>query len=132
LFWMYLFWSQFLVIWYGNLSGELGFMMARIGTSRMLGWLILTLCWAAPAAAFVPHWGKRAGVLRVIGVLTLIGCWLERWLLVAPDLPPASLVPAVVITLAFAAVFVLSIKPRRAQVELAAADTARHVNRPPT
>jgi hypothetical protein len=110
LFWMYLFWSQFLVIWYGNLTGEVGYMMARLGTSRALGWTILVMCWAAPVMVFVPQWGKRAIALRVVGALVLIGCWLERWLLVAPDLPPASAVQTFAITALFVVLFVVSMK----------------------
>jgi len=110
LFWMYLFWSQFLVIWYGNLSGEVTFMMARIGTARPLGWVILAACWAAPAVAFVPQWGKRIGVLRAVGVVMLIGCWLERWLLIAPGLPGSSAVAAILVTGLFAALFAASMR----------------------
>ncbi len=32
IFWMYLFWSQYLIIWYGNLPEETGFLYARLGT----------------------------------------------------------------------------------------------------
>jgi len=108
LFWMYLFWSQFLVIWYGNLSGELRFMMARIGTARPLGWVILAACWAAPAVAFVPQWGKRASVLRAVGVVMLVGCWLERWLLIASGLPESSAAAAIVVTALFGGLFAAS------------------------
>jgi len=110
LFWMYLFWSQFLVIWYGNLTAEVGFMMARIGTSRALGWTILVMCWAAPVAIFVPQWGKGVRALRVVGVVVLVGCWLERWLLVSPDLPPASAMQAFAITALFAVLFAVSMR----------------------
>jgi hypothetical protein len=129
LFWMYLFWSQFLVIWYGNLTAEVGFVMARVGTSRPVGWMILVMCWAAPVVMFVPQWGKRVGALRVVGVLVLIGCWLERWLLVAPDLPPASFVQALAVTALFAALFAASValpsRPRATAVSRSSRE--RHV-----
>ncbi len=32
IFWMYLFWSQYLVIWYGNLPEETSFFQARLGS----------------------------------------------------------------------------------------------------
>ena len=31
IFWMYLFWSQYLVIWYANIPEETGFVGARLG-----------------------------------------------------------------------------------------------------
>jgi hypothetical protein len=114
LFWTYLFWSQFLVIWYGNVTAEVGFMMARIGTSRPLGWIVLTLCSAVPAILLVPQWGKRAAVLRVVAIAILVGLWLERWLLVTPALP-ASAAAGLVVTALFAGLFMLSLRrsPKR-------------------
>ncbi len=32
IFWMYLFWSQYFVIWYGNIPEETGFLVDRLGT----------------------------------------------------------------------------------------------------
>jgi hypothetical protein len=105
LFWAYLFWSQFLVIWYGNVTDELRFMTARIATARPLGWIVLAMCCAIPAIVLVPPAGKRAGVVRVVAVIVLVGLWLERWLLIAPGVPPASAFSVIGITVAFAALF---------------------------
>jgi hypothetical protein len=105
LFWMYLFWSQFLVIWYGNLTSEVGFMTARIGTSRPLGWVILVMCCAMPALLLVPQWGKRAATLRIVAPIVLAGLWLEHWLLVAADLPRSSVPAVALVTALFAAAF---------------------------
>jgi hypothetical protein len=111
LFWMYLFWSQFLVIWYGNVTQEVGFLMARIGTSRPLGWVVLAMCGGVPAIALVPQWGKRIPVLRVVTIVILVGLWLERWLLVAPDLG-GSAAATVVTTVVFGALFLFAVRRR--------------------
>jgi hypothetical protein len=111
LFWTYLFWSQFLVIWYGNLTAELAYMTARIGVSRVAGWMVLAMCGAAPALVFVPQWGKQITAVRVMAIVILAGLWLERWILVAPDLPQARGVVSVAMTAAYFAVFMLSIRP---------------------
>jgi hypothetical protein len=111
LFWMYLFWSQFLVIWYGNLTAEVGFMTARIGTWRPLGWIVLGMCCAIPAIVCVPQWGKRMAVVRPVTLVILAGLWLERWLLVASDLPAASALETSGVTLAIGALFLLSVVP---------------------
>jgi hypothetical protein len=113
LFWLYLFWSQFLVIWYGNLTAEVGFMMARLDRFRPIAWIVLALCSAIPAVIFVPRWGKRAAALRLVAPLILIGMWLERWMLVAPDVPShSSVLAAILVTAAFAAAFFLSVRRR--------------------
>ena len=126
LFWMYLFWSQFLVIWYGNLTAEVAYMTARIGVSRVAGWMVLAMCGAAPAIVFVPQWGKQIAVIRVMAVVILAGLWLERWILVAPDLPKARVVVSVAMTAAYFAVFVLSIgRPSTAERRDASPDVMR-------
>ena len=110
LFWTYLFWSQFLVIWYGNLSSEVDFIMARIGASRAIGWIILATGCALPPVVFVPQWGKRILAMRLVTPLIVVGLWLERWLLVSPDLPKASALGTVAITAVCAAAFFLSVR----------------------
>jgi hypothetical protein len=122
LFWTYLFWSQFLVIWYGNLTAELAYMTARIGVSRVAGWMVLAMCGAAPALVFVPQWGKQIAAVRVMAIVILAGLWLERLILVAPDLPKARGVVSVAMTAAYFAVFMLSIRPT---------STAERVDAPP-
>jgi hypothetical protein len=111
LFWMYLFWSQFLVIWYGNVTAEVGFMMARINVARPGGWIVLAMCCAVPSVVLVPQRGKQILPLRIVTPLILIGLWLERWLLVAPSLPKSSLLETFAITVVFAVVFAGCIYP---------------------
>ena len=50
IFWMYLFFSQYLVIWYGNLPEETQFFQARLGTPVPPGHLALGLerTWTSP------------------------------------------------------------------------------------
>ena len=112
LFWLYLFWSQFLVIWYGNLTAEVGYVMKRLDALRAVAWIVLVFCCAVPAVVFVPRWGKRAAAIKIVAPLILLGMWLERWLLVAPDAPSRSLAAEVVITAAFAAIFFFSVRPQ--------------------
>jgi len=111
LFWLYLFWSQFLVLWYGNVTAEVGYMMARLNPLRGLAWTVLAICCAVPSIVLVPRAGKRLAVIRIVATLVLIGMWLERWILVAPDMPARSPAAAVLITASFAAAFVLSVRP---------------------
>jgi hypothetical protein len=116
LFWTYLFWSQFLVIWYGNLTSEVGYLMARIDVSRPAGWIVLAMCSAVPSIVFIPQWGKRLITVRVVTPLILIGLWLERWLLIAPDLPNSTSIATIAVTAAFAAGFLLSVGAHRVGV----------------
>jgi hypothetical protein len=106
LLWVYLFWSQFLVVWYGNVTTEVAFVMSRIGVSRPTGWIVLAVSCAIPATVLIPQRGKQVAALRLVTPLILSGLMIERWLLVAPPLPPTTAAEAIGITVAFGLAFV--------------------------
>jgi Ni/Fe-hydrogenase subunit HybB-like protein len=93
--WGYLFWSQYLPIWYGNLPAEISFVIRRTtGGWRGEAAMVVLLCFAIP---FVLLLGSRAKAsARALGtaaVAQLLGIWLERHLLVVPSLSPAGAAP---------------------------------------
>ncbi|MDT8367987.1 MAG: hypothetical protein RQ745_02180 [Longimicrobiales bacterium] len=87
-FWTYLFWSQYIVIWYGKLPWEQIYMVKRAGH----GWgsfslLVIVTCFVIPFAGligrapkFSPKW------LGLMMVTILFGLWSERYWLIAPTL----------------------------------------------
>jgi hypothetical protein len=111
IFWMYLFFAQYLVIWYGNLPEETQFLQARLGTEflqstwyftgwwdRVLGepWVPVTL-FAWICIWVVPFWfllGRRpkktAWFLALVATVSAFGFWLERNVLVWPSLAPGD------------------------------------------
>jgi hypothetical protein len=134
-FWTYLMWAQFLVIWYGNLPEETGFVFARlwghwlpIGKAVFLGMFVIPffgLLGVAPK--------KTRITLGFFATISLVSLWLERYLLVMPSITPlpgpvfgldAELGP----TLLFAGLFLLSyalfartfpmLSPRLAEITL--------------
>ena len=83
------FFSQFLVIWYGNLPEETRFVITRINSApwKHLAWTVLILGFAFPFVVLLSRKAKmRRGVMLVVSGIILIGMWLERFLLVAPSL----------------------------------------------
>jgi len=85
----YFIWSQFLVIWYGNLPDEVGFFILRMKNDAWawLTWATLILIFAIPFLALLAQGAKQSRVvLSVVGILVLLGMWLERYLLIAPSL----------------------------------------------
>ncbi len=97
IFWAYLFFSQFLVIWYGNLPEETSFLFLRMvrpeWRSISIAMLVLTFV--------LPFWGligvqpkKTPAILATFAIISLLGVWTDRYVLVvpsivqqAPDLP---------------------------------------------
>lgn len=85
----YFVWSQYLVIWYGNLPEEVGFFTLRIKDERWawLTWTALVLIFPVPFLLLLGQRAKQSSpILITVGAIVLVGMWLERYLLVAPSL----------------------------------------------
>jgi Ni/Fe-hydrogenase subunit HybB-like protein len=117
IFWVYLFWSQYLTIWYGNLPQETVFALRR----AQGGWgavllTVIGLVFAVPFVMLLNPRGRRSSrVLASVLVLQLIGLWLNCHLLVVPSLaadgtPPLEL-RDVFIALGMLGAFALSSAP---------------------
>ena len=91
-FWTYLFFSQYLVIWYGKLPWEQEWIVHRSGAEwGPLSALVVVLCFVVPFAALLGRKPKTVPAwLAGVASLALLGLWLERFLLVAPSLHEAG------------------------------------------
>jgi len=110
-FWTYLMWSQFLVIWYGNLPEETGFVFARLwGPWMPVGRAVFV------GMFLVPFWGllfvaakKTPITLAIFVASSFVSLWLERYLLVVPSVTkesgPVFGLPELGPTLAFLGLF---------------------------
>jgi hypothetical protein len=89
-FWAYLFWSQYLVIWYGKLPWEQAWITLRSAEPwGRLSLAVIVLCFFVPFAGLIGRAPKvKPGVLRFFGALILVGLWLERYMLIHPALRP--------------------------------------------
>jgi hypothetical protein len=116
--WMYFFWSQYLVIWYGNVPVETRYVIARFFADpyRMLVWTSFIIGWIIPFSYLLVRLTGRPPqshrVLVGISTLSLLAIFLERIVLVFPSLGPTigfgSAVVTLLITAGFAALFILS------------------------
>ena len=113
-FWAYLMWSQFLVIWYGNLAEETYFIFYRLyGVWRPVGIAVFLLVFLVPFIGLLGVKPKLFAPTMVgFALVSLAGIWLERYLEVIPAINhgagPAIGVPEIGTTLFFAGVFFLS------------------------
>ncbi len=113
-FWGYLFWSQFLTIWYGNLPDEVEFFLRR----NLNGWQIETLAvvfcvFLFPLLLLLMGRAKESPtILSLAAGLQLAGLWMEKHLLVVPSLSPHGASPfdwhGELIALGILAAFVLA------------------------
>lgn len=83
------FWSQFLVIWYGNLPEEVEFVIHRVYEAPWapLSWSVLLTCYLG---IFVVLLSRRIKVhpwgLFAVSAVIVGGMWLERYMLVIPSI----------------------------------------------
>ena len=133
-FWTYLMWAQFLVIWYGNLPEETGFVFARLwGHWLPIGKAVLIGMFIVPFFGLLGVAPKKVrATMGFFAVVSLTALWLERYLLVMPSvsaLPgPAFSLPEAGPTLLFLGLYLLSyalfartfpmISPRLAEITL--------------
>jgi hypothetical protein len=87
-FWAYLFFSQYLVIWYGKLPWEQEWIIHRAEAPWSgLTVLALLLCFVVPFAGLIGRKAKMTpSVLRFFSTVILVGLWLERYLMVVPSI----------------------------------------------
>jgi hypothetical protein len=113
-FWGYLMWSQFLVIWYGNLPEETYFVWYRLwGAWRPVGATVFILVFVIPFLGLLGAKPKKfPPTLMGFAVVSLLGLWLERYLEVVPSVSagagPAIGVPEIGVTLLFGGLFLLA------------------------
>ncbi|MCZ6639368.1 MAG: hypothetical protein O6830_05330 [Candidatus Dadabacteria bacterium] len=112
LFWVYLFFSQLLPIWYANMPEETVFVIKRVQEEpfQQLAWAVLTFCFIFPFLALMPRTNKivKPIVVFIAGV-SLIGFWLDKFVLVVPSLSNTINIgiTQILITLGFLGAFVM-------------------------
>jgi len=110
-FWAYIWVSQYLLIWYGNLPDEIPYYARRTGAG-WLGWFLLNpaINWAIPFLTLLARAPKRSPrILGAVCVLILGGHYLDLYLLIAPDTVsrPAIGLLEVLVPVGYASLFAL-------------------------
>jgi len=88
-FWAYLFFSQFLVIWYGNMPEETSFLFLRMARPEWRGISTAMLV----LVFLIPFWGligvtpkKTPALLGTFAVISLVGLWTDRYVFTMPSM----------------------------------------------
>lgn len=89
-FWVYLFWSQYIVIWYGNLPHEQIFLIHRLEEPYLaLSLLVLFTLFVIPFFGLIGVKPKKTPwIMGTVAALSLLGLWVERYILIYPTLYP--------------------------------------------
>jgi hypothetical protein len=87
-FWAYIWFSQYMLIWYANNPEETGYYIRRQhGAWFSLFMLNFFLNWAVPFFVLLSRRAKRnAAVMVKVALLLLVGRWLDLYLMIMPPL----------------------------------------------
>ncbi len=87
-FWTYLFFSQYIVIWYGKLPWEQAWIITRSAPPwGKYSLMVIFLCFIIPFAGLIGRKPKmNPRILGTFAAVVLTGLWFERYGLIAPSL----------------------------------------------
>ncbi len=83
------FYTQYLIIWYGNLPDETRFVIQRVREQpwNTIAWTVLFVCFAVPFVVLLNRKVKMKAVpMFILSSLIILGMWLNGFLLVAPSI----------------------------------------------
>lgn len=81
--WSYLWFSQFMLIWYANIPEEVTYYVTRIQDFKLLYFGMFFINFAFPMLLLMSRDAKRhAGILTAVGVIIFAGHWVDAYLMV--------------------------------------------------
>ena len=81
--WSYLWFSQFMLIWYANIPEETTYYLTRIKDFNFLYFGMFLINFAFPMILLMSRDAKRhAGILTFVGVIIMFGHWVDVYLMV--------------------------------------------------
>lgn len=83
--WTYLFFSQFMLIWYSNIPEETTYFLARIEEYPLIFWGMLIVNFVLPMLFLMDRDNKRnMKFITVFGVIIFMGHWVDAYMLITP------------------------------------------------
>lgn len=83
IFWTYLWFSQYMLIWYANIGEETAYFRARMDNYPIVFWAVLIINFIVPFFALMTARAKRQNAtLAFIAIVVLIGHWLDYYQMV--------------------------------------------------
>jgi len=88
LLWLYMFWSQFFVSWFGNLPQEYGVLSLQMyGHYAPYFWAMIICTFVIPIASLIFVKIKQTWwTMTLLAIVINIGIWLNRYLIVIPSI----------------------------------------------
>jgi len=122
--WAYLWFSQYMLIWYANIPEETTYYLMRVEHYKLLYFGMFIINFAFPMLILMSRDAKRhAGILTFVGLVILAGHWLDVWIMVmGGSMGPTASIGAMEIGMAvlFLGLFVRVVLVKLSQTPLVA------------
>ncbi len=83
--WTYMWFSQFMLIWYSNIPEEVTYYMARWDNYNFLFWATSAINFIFPFLMLMSRDGKRNfNFIMIVGAIVLVGHWFNVYLMIIP------------------------------------------------
>ena len=108
-FWMYIWFSQAMLVWYSNIPEEAAFYSVRaFGNWGVLFWAVVAIEWVLPFLVLLSEKTKRnRTILSRVAVAVLIGHWLDLYVCIVAAKQPQPALTGWELALAFGAFAVI-------------------------
>ena len=85
IFWTYLWFAQFMLIWYANIPEEVTYYIARFDEYKVPFFIALVLNFAVPILMLISRDAKRiSGLVITVGSVILLGHYLDFFVMIMP------------------------------------------------
>lgn len=85
IFWTYLWFSQYMLIWYSNIPEEVTYYMQRFDEYKTATITALALNFLVPFLLILPRESKRnLGLVALASIIVLIGHWIDHFVMIMP------------------------------------------------
>jgi len=82
--WSYLWFCQFMLIWYANIGEEVTYYQMRIDNYKVMYFTMFVINFAFPMLLLMSRDAKRhAGILTIVGFIILAGHWVDVYIMVS-------------------------------------------------
>ena len=81
--WSYLWFSQYMLIWYSNIGEEVAYYMMRIENYKVMYFGMFVVNFIFPMLLFMSREAKRhSGILTIVGLIILVFHWVDVYIMV--------------------------------------------------
>lgn len=85
IFWTYLWFCQYLLIWYGHLPEETSYYIERLKSFKIIFFLNVVMNFIIPFFGLITVGSKRnLGWVAIVAAIVFIGHWIDYWLMIMP------------------------------------------------